>query len=147
MKRHNIISILAIIAFLGVLWWSPNAHCQKIQSLDKGDIAKFDGFLLDHVAFAEMKVAASTVQALADAKLETELAKQKANHDFAMATEKANNNFLKKENTLIEQERDLWMKRSKPSLWEKIDFPVGLSIGTVATYYIVTLLIKSTEEL
>jgi hypothetical protein len=141
-------SATGLLIFFGMFLWFSDATAQgKISSIEEGEPAPFAGFLLNSTAFAEMNVKAATVQALADAKLETALAKQKAIHDFALAQEKANTNFANKENTLLSKELDIWMKRSKRTIWEKIDFGAGIGIGTMASYYIITLMIKSTERI
>lgn len=131
--KTRIAKIAIIVCVLFPL--SADAQDKKISYVEQNKPAPFAGYLLSPAAFAEMKVAASTQEALFEAKLEYELGKQKANLDFQIAQLKADNNFLSRENKMHLKNIEYWQKKSKRTVWESIDAQVGLGAGFILAYF------------
>jgi hypothetical protein len=131
--KTTIAKLTIIICMLFPL--SADAQDKKISYVEQNKPAPFAGYLLSPAAFAEMKVAASTQEALFEAKLEYELGKQKANSDFQIAQLKADNNFLSRENEMHLKNVEYWQKKSKRTVWESIDAQVGLGAGFILAYF------------
>jgi len=134
-----------MVVFLSIILFSTTAFAQeaKIAYVKQGEKAPYAGYLLSPLALAEQQAKLTVVEAEWSAKMKYELDKQKAENDYKLAVEKSNSNFLKKENLIVIDEKEFWKKQSKRTLWEKIDMPVGIGIGSVATYYLITVMLKT----
>lgn len=138
MLNKIVLTVLLVIFPLNVF-----AQEAKIAYVKQGEKAPFAGYLLSPLALAEQQAKLTVVEAEWTAKLDYELKKQKAEYEYKIAVEKANSNFLKKETVILNNDVEYWKKQSKRTLWEKIDMPVGIGVGTVGSYYLIMLMLKS----
>lgn len=141
----NNIKYFLVFVLMMFICTSASAQEAKIAYLNKEEKAPFAGYLLSPVALAEMQAKISVVEAEWTAKMDYELKKQKAELEYKIAVEKANNNFLKKENGILIKDTEYWKKQSKRTLWERIDMSIGVGIGSLASYYLITVMLKTSE--
>ena len=114
---------------------------KKISYVTEGDPSPFSGFLVTPAAWADLKFSTEENQALFKLKMDLELQKITLPLQLKLDNEKAANTIYKqmcedrldaKATTIAFYENKL-EAYSTPSLWEQIDFPVGLAVGAVAT--------------